>query len=414
MPRARTPALLAAGALVLSAGLAAAGALPASSAASARARPASAGATSVVYSFGVVGTGFGPKITSLEHRVPSQVRGIPGTVVEVATSNSDTYALTAAGTVWAWGAGANGELGNGTTTPFAGTPVEVHLPAGVRVTALANPMPYDSALVVDSTGRVYGWGYNWRHSICLARTDVLTPRPLPLSGVTLAVGAGGHSLFDAGGRVYACGRNSAGELGDGTTADAATPTPVHLPEAPVRALVASWQDSGALLANGSYYDWGFNRGGQLGDGTTVPSSLPVRVHLPGPVRTVSQGGSRATNGQTLAVLADGSVWAWGDGSYGQLGDGTTAPSRRPVRVAFPPGVRIRQVFSGGDSSYALSATGTLWSWGGNRYGQLGDGTTTPRARPAPVGLRLSEISATATNAAGLVSTGSADARRPGA
>ncbi len=378
------------------------------------------GLDGLVYSFGTPGTGFGPKIPELQHALPTPVHHIPGSVVQIATSNSDTYALTSAGTVWAWGAGSAGELGNGSTTPYTGTPVEVHLPPGVRITTLANPMPYDSALAVDAQGQAYGWGLDWRHTVCLPGPDVLVPQLLPLSDVTLATGAGAHSLFDAGGQVVACGRNSAGELGNTTTVDSATPTPVvGLPALGVRALVSSFEGSGALMANGAYYDWGLNQGGQLGDGTTTDSPVPVKVRLPSPVVQVAQGGSRPNNGQTLAVLADGSVWAWGDGSYGQLGDNATAPSAVPVRVAFPAGARIRQVCSGGDSSYALGAAGRLWAWGGNQHGQLGIGDLQPVPRPVPVHLELAQISATATNVAGLafvevrrgLGPGSSSARR---
>ena len=155
------------------------------------------------------------------------------------------------------------------------------------------------------------------------------------------------------------------------------------------------------MANGSYYDWGFNSGGQLGDGTTTDATVPVKVTLPGPVRQVSQGGSQPTNGQTLAILRDGAVWAWGDGSYGQLGDDSTTGSSLPVPVHLPRAVRIRQVFSGGDSSYALASTGRLFVWGGDLHGQLGDGGSRPVLEPTPLHLHLDQISATATNVAGL-------------
>lgn len=364
--------------------------------------PGPVGGPGRVFSFGVVGSGFGPKLLPLQHQVPTLVTGIPGLIVQVVTSNSDTYALTASGSVWAWGAGSTGELGDGATPAFAATPVEVRFPAGVRITKLANPMPYDSALAIDAHGVAWGWGFNWHHTLCLPGGEHRIPVPLPLVQVTLATGAGAHSLLDAGGRVYACGLGVEGELGDGSTLTRARPTPVvGLPSVGVASLVSSWQGSGALMANGAYYDWGFNAGGQLGDGTRRNSDVPVRVPLPGPVVAVSQGGSRPNNGQTLALLADGSLWAWGSGAYGQLGDGSRHDAVAPVAVAVPDGVRFTQVSSGGDASYAIAANGVLWTWGGNQHGQLGDGTTLERLTPGPTGLVVREISATATNAAAL-------------
>jgi alpha-tubulin suppressor-like RCC1 family protein len=89
---------------------------------------------------------------------PAVVRGLHGTIVQVATSNSDSYALTASGAVYAWGAASQGELGDGTLRHMSVRAVRVHLPAGVRITALANPMPYDGAMAISAGGTVWAWG----------------------------------------------------------------------------------------------------------------------------------------------------------------------------------------------------------------------------------------------------------------
>jgi alpha-tubulin suppressor-like RCC1 family protein len=156
-----------------------------------------------------------------------------------------------------------------------------------------------------------------------------------------------------------------------------------------------------LLSNGAYYDWGYNAAGQLGDGRTVSSDVPVKVRLPAAARQVSQGGSGATNGQTIAILANGSVWAWGANRTGQLGDGTTASSDVPVPVHVPAGVTFATVNSGGYACYAIDRRGQLWAWGGNDYGQLGTGSGALfKATPADVGLHLAQVSSTARNVAG--------------
>lgn len=326
-------------------------------------------------------------------------------MVQIATSNSDTYALTSAGAVWAWGAGGQGELGNRTTPRYASTAVRVHFPAGVRIRSLPNPMPYNAGLAIDSRGRAWGWGNNGGHTLCLRRPRLLVPTRLPFSDVTLATGAGGHSLFDAHGRVFACGEGSDGELGDGSTKDPSKPVRViGLPrKARIKALVSSWQGSGALLTNGVYYDWGYNAAGQLGDGTTRNSSVPVRVRLPAKVIQVSQGGSLPDNGQTLAILAGGSVWAWGAGRWGQLGDGGSSNSTVPVPVNVPAGVRFVRVSSGGYSCYAIDAFNDLWVWGRNQYGELGKNIPgQAQLRPAVVNVTITQVSATASNVAGLL------------
>ena len=356
---------------------------------------------SLVYRFGVVGNR--GKIARLELDTPTVVAGIRGKVVQIATSNSDGYALTSSGAVWAWGVGSYGELGDGKTPPYDTEAVGVEFPAGVKIASLANPMPFDGALAIDSSGHVWGWGLNPGGDLCLSGLTELRPRQIPLSGVTLATGARTHSLFDSKGQVYACGSGDDGVLGNGSTTSSSTPTAVvGLPTtAKVIALASSWEGSGALLGDGSYYDWGYNAAGQLGDGNTANSDVPVRVKLPAAARQVFQGGSGATNGQTVVILANGSVWAWGDNKKGQLGDGSRTNSDVPVPVDVPAGVTFVRVNSGGYSCYAIDQSGRLWAWGGNDNGQLGMGISARSEKePVDVGIHLTQVSSTASNVSG--------------
>jgi alpha-tubulin suppressor-like RCC1 family protein len=326
-----------------------------------------------------------------------------GEVVQIATSNSDGYALTSSGVVWAWGVASYGELGDGTTSPYDTRAAEVAFPTGVKIVALANPMPFDGALAIDSSGHVWGWGLNADGDLCLSGLTELRPGRLPLSDVTLATGARTHSLFDSKGHVYACGSGEGGVLGNGSTISSSTPTAVvGLPStASVTALTSSWEGSGAVLSNGAYYDWGYNAAGQLGNGSIAGSDVPVRVELPAAVRQVSQGGSGAANGQTLAILANGSVWDWGNNNKGQLGDGSMVSSDVPVRVKVPAGVTFAKVNSGGYSCYAIDGSGRLWAWGGNGNGQLGTGSGARiETHPVDVGIHLEQVSSTASNVAG--------------
>lgn len=160
-------------------------------------------ARTTVYRFGVVGNR--GKLAQLERGTPTLVTGISGTVIQIATSNSDGYALTSAGAVWAWGVGSYGELGDGTASAYVTRAVKVSFPAGVKIAALPNPMPFDAALAIDSLGHAWGWGLNADGDLCLSGLDELRPSRIPLSDVTAATGARTHSLFDSGGRVYACG-----------------------------------------------------------------------------------------------------------------------------------------------------------------------------------------------------------------
>jgi alpha-tubulin suppressor-like RCC1 family protein len=356
---------------------------------------------SAVYRWGVVGNQ--GKIAQLELRTPTAIAGITGKVVQIATSNSDGYALTSTGQVYGWGVNSDGELGDGQLTPYATKATKVDFPAGVTITTLANPMPFDAGLAIDSNGHAWGWGFNGAGDLCLSGLINSRPQQLPFSDVTLATGARTHALFDSNGTVYACGSGDAGELGNGSNASTSTPTPVvGLPSGvKVTALTSSWEGSGALLANGDYFNWGYNAAGQLGDGTTANSAVPVKVGLPGPVTEAFQGGSGAKNGQTIAILKTGSVWTWGNNDRGQLGIGTRANSSTPVQVHVPTGVAFVKVSSGGYASYAIDQSGRLWAWGDNGDGQLGTGTNhRVETLPVEVQIHLTQVSSTAQNVAG--------------
>jgi alpha-tubulin suppressor-like RCC1 family protein len=125
--------------------------------------------------------------------------------------------------------------------------------------------------------------------------------------------------------------------------------------------------------------------------------------LPAAVSQVFQGGSGASNGQTVALLANGSVWAWGANSKGQVGNGSNVNATSPVLVKVPSGVTFTKVNSGGYSSYAIDSSGQVWAWGGNQNGQLGIGTSTGiKTVPVKVGIELTQVSATASNVAGFL------------
>ena len=119
-----------------------------------------------VYRWGVVGNK--GAISQLQLDTPTAIAGIPGHVVQIATSNSDGYARTSTGAVYGWGVNSYGELGDGQVTPYETKAFKVRFPAGVTITSLANPMPFDGALAIDSTGHAWGWGLNAADDLCLS------------------------------------------------------------------------------------------------------------------------------------------------------------------------------------------------------------------------------------------------------
>jgi alpha-tubulin suppressor-like RCC1 family protein len=348
------------------------------------------------------GTFFGAsKGTNFDTRTAPVAVTLPGIVAEIGTSNSTEYALLTNGRLYAWGLGTVGELGDGKTLNSFTRPVRVRFPAGVKIASIpADVMPFDTALAVDTRGHVWGWGMNGGGELCLGNTKAyLKPVRLPFSDVTTLAGASNHALYNADGTVYACGQNLDGSLGDGSMGNSTRPVKVAgLDGSIVTELVASFANAGALLSNGAYLDWGYNADGQLGDGRFgKPSDVPVAVDLPDRVTQVAEGGSIWGNGQTLVILSDGSLWSWGADAFGQLGNDATGIDPSPVRFHPPAGVTYQSLATGSATSYAVSTTGQVYAWGVSFAGQVGNGAMLTARTPVLVATGATAISATANN-----------------
>jgi alpha-tubulin suppressor-like RCC1 family protein len=206
--------------------------------------------------------------------------------------------------------------------------------------------------------------------------------PINYAGLTSGVRqivTGGLRTFAvlADGTVLASGYNGYGELGDGTYIGRLSAVPV-VGLTGVTQVVAGLNFSMALRSDGTVWAWGANYRGQLGDGTNVgrPTPGPV-LGLTGVVQIAAGDGDTA-----VALRADGTVWAWGENFIGQIGDGTTTHRFSPVQVSGL--TSVRQIATYGYSSLAVRTDGSLWGWGDNESGQLGDGTTTDRHTPVQV------------------------------
>jgi alpha-tubulin suppressor-like RCC1 family protein len=180
-----------------------------------------------------------------------------------------------------------------------------------------------------------------------------------------------HSLIlKSNSKLWACGNNDYGQLGDGSTTPRYTPVQVM---SGVQSKSAGGYHSLILKSDGTLWACGNNDYGQLGDGSTTPRYTPVQVMSN--VQQVSAGGSHS-----LILKIDGTLWVCGNNTYGQLGDGTTTNRYTPVPVMSS----VQSVVTGYYHSLILKSDGTLWACGSNAYGQLGDGTTTNRYTPVPV------------------------------
>jgi alpha-tubulin suppressor-like RCC1 family protein len=263
-------------------------------------------------------------------------------------------------------------------------------------------MPFDTGLAVDTHGNVWGWGENGTDELCSATTDILIPMELSLTNVSVVAGAGGHAYYDSNGKLYACGVNQGGDLGDGSSGPSLDPRPraVQLPAGTIVTRVfASYVNGGALTSTGAYYDWGANNNGQVGNGSTNSADVPVQVSLPRRVIKATQGGSIEGNGQTIVMLGDHSLRAWGADLKGQLGDGGSSNQLSPIKIHSPVGISYDKLACGGWDCYAISTAGTVYAWGENIWGQIGNGSARSASvlTPTPVDSGATLMSATANS-----------------
>ncbi|MGH7968770.1 MAG: RCC1 domain-containing protein, partial [Limisphaerales bacterium] len=218
--------------------------------------------------------------------------------------------------------------------------------------------------------------------------------------VSIWGGARGTVVLKSDGTVWTWGGNIGGKLGvgDATTNRAVVPVEVHGPGNvdylhSVRAIMGCETHNVALKSDGTVWCWGYNAFGMLGDGTTNDSALPVQTGLgcTPPLTNVTKLGGRPYF--TLAVRTDGSIWAWGMNRYGQMGNGSVNPLTGP-QVTVPemvsnsaPGGPINgpvQVTCGYQFGAALATNGAVWTWGSGSHGELGNWTIGNSYFPAPV------------------------------
>ncbi|MFT3942205.1 MAG: hypothetical protein QM705_00070 [Ancrocorticia sp.] len=305
--------------------------------------------------------------------------------IELSVGPTHTVALTSEGTVYTWGDGAAGALGNNSTTSSAKA-VEVEFPdfeeideeeeyeeyeeyeedyyGSPEFTQVASGKSFSLALTSD--GELYAWGANDSGQLGDATfTGRSTPvRAQSLIGATFEqISAGSRHAVALGsdGNAYAWGSNQLGQLGNGTNAFSAVPALVSAPEGITFTQVDAAENlSGAIGSDGAAYVWGSGTL-PLAEGVEA-SNIPVKVQPPEGVtfKEISVAPSHI-----LALATDGSAYAWGLNSYGTIGAGQDFGPRTltPVKVAAPEGVKFTRVAAGDEHSLALSSDGYVYAWG---------------------------------------------------
>ena len=369
------------------------------------------------------GNAFGQVGNGSNEDQPLPVAVLTG-VTAIAAGDNHSVARKVDGSVWTWGENADGQLGDGTTTdrnkpaPIANTGLVTAVGAGSRHTLV----------ILQGGGRLLSWGRNASGQLGDGATYALSPTPVSTGTLTSALIASGGDGFSAavkvGSVLYVWGDNHYGQLGLGDYVE--RPTPTLLPDVSnAWSIAVGGCHMLAAMGDGTVQAWGQNDYGALGDGTTSPRPAPVLIVGLPPVLAIAAG-----RDHSVAVTTTGEVWAWGRNESGQLGDGTKTGRVSPVKIAeaafawspaaTPPApvktlsaatrvttavpdaavsaaalgaplvqtmgdpITTAAVAGGAFHSLALDVDGTVWAWGFNGSGQLGDGTQTQRLAPVQV------------------------------
>jgi len=320
--------------------------------------------------FGKLGDG----TNNLYSNVPVAVSGMLA-FQSVSAGQNHHCGVTDTGAAYCWGRGLEGQLGNGTLT---NSNVPVAVSGMLRFRSVSAGTSHSCGLT--DTKAAYCWGKNFAGELGDGTTtDSSVPVAVsdPASGAVTweSVSAGSnHSCgVTTTGAVYCWGINFVGQLGNGTVMNSNVPVAISDPgSGPVTwaSVSAGSNYSCGVTTAGTAFCWGHNGFGQLGDGTNTDSNVPVAVSGAAVAWVLVSAGA----GPTCGVTTTGEAFCWGNNSFGQLGDGTTTNSNVPVALSSM--LTFQSVSAGNTHSCGVTAVETGYCWGLNNNGQLGDGTVT--------------------------------------
>ena len=296
---------------------------------------------------------------------------------QVSCGGTHTAAIKTDGTLWTWGLGTSGQLGDNTVTSKS-SPVQTST-FGTNWKQVSGGATHTVAIKTDGT--LWCWGQNSNGQLG-DNTIVLKSSPIQTIAFgnnwkTAIGGLGGNIIsIKTDGTLWCWGAGTFGQLGDNTATTKSSPVQTVAFGTNWKQIAGGQYHIAAIKTDGTLWMWGSNGNGQLGDNTTTDRSSPVQTVAFGTNWRQASCGST----HTAAIKTDGTLWIWGFNVLSQLGDNTNVKKSSPVQtVAF--GTNWKQVSGGQNHTSAIKTDGTLWTWGNNGNGQLGDNTATTRSSP---------------------------------
>jgi len=294
--------------------------------------------------------------------------------------------ITPDGSLWSWGYNRVGQLGHGTTDSSA-TPMRV----GIDTDWVSIATGSSFAVALREDGSLWGWGADWDDRVNLQwplafatitpMTTVPTQIGIDTDWASISAGSTHIMALRSDGSLWSWGWNDFGQLGTGTTENSAIPIQVGT-DTDWASVIAGDSHTLALKTDGSLWAWGWNDEHWFGE-ESLDSNESNRTLTPIQIGIDTDWVSIATGGHIAGIKADGSLWTWGRNSRGQLGDGTTTNRLTPAQVGTD--TNWISVVADAGSTLAIKEDGSLWAWGHNSHGLLGVGTTDDELIPTQIG-----------------------------
>ena len=293
---------------------------------------------------------------------------------QVACGERHTVAIKTDGTLWTWGRNIRGQIGDNTQTSRS-TPVTTFV-GGSNWKQVACGREHTAAIKTDGT--LWIWGYNNLGQLGINLYGILEDRFTP---VTTFLGGTNWKQVSCGyyytaaiktdGTLWTWGDNNNGQLGDNSTADKITPITTFLGGSNWKQVSGGGYYTAAIKTDGTLWTWGDNASGQLGNNAVTDRYTPVTTFLGG--TNWKQVSCKTFH--TAAIKTDGTLWTWGTNGSGQIGDNTSGTDRSIPVTTFAGGTNWKQVACGDGHTAAVKTDGTLWTWGDIAQGELGINST---------------------------------------